>query len=150
MNRRHSLAALMITASLAGCTTSSNSSVNLNLQATRQNPGQIANVTLTDWGHQTGLNFIVSGVPNGAALPLRLYSFIYKGSCEQPGTVAYDLNDKVITERQPIRGWTFSRSAPVPIATLMGGDYSIVVRSAATDGSADLFCGNIKQAAKVQ
>ncbi|NUU39359.1 hypothetical protein [Pseudomonas sp. C2B4] len=146
MMLRNSIATLMIAASLYGCTTSSGKSVNVPLQATRQNAGQIGNVALADWDKQTGLSFFISGVPTGAILPLRLYSFINKGTCEQPGPVAYALNDKVNTERQPVRGWAFSRTAPVPLSTLLAGEYSVVVRSAATDGNADLFCGDIKEA----
>jgi hypothetical protein len=140
----------MVTASLFGCTTSSNHGVSVPLTATRQNTGQIGNVTLTDWDKQTGLSFFVSGVPTGAVLPLRLYSFINKGSCQQPGPVAYAMNDKVNTERQPVRGWTFSRSAPVELSVLLSGEYHIVVRTAATDGNVDIFCGDIKQANTVK
>ncbi|MBV6826014.1 hypothetical protein [Pseudomonas sp. PD9R] len=145
MNPRHSLAALMITASLFGCTTSSNPGVSVTLVPTRQNAGQIGNVVLSDWGKQTGLSFFISGVPTGASLPLRLYSFINKGSCQQPGPVAYAMNDKVTTERQPIRGWSFSRSAPVALPALLSSEHSILVRTAATDGNVDIFCGDIKQ-----
>ena len=145
MKLKNSLAALMVTVSLFGCTTSSNQSVNVTLVATRQNTGQIGNVVLSEWDKQTGLSFFISGAPSGVVLPLRLYSFINKGSCQQPGPVAYAMNDRVNTERQPIRGWAFSRSAPVPLQTLLAGEYSIVVRTAATDGNVDIFCGDIKQ-----
>ncbi|QFG30913.1 hypothetical protein F6476_17915 [Pseudomonas umsongensis] len=144
MKLRHSLAALLICASLLGCATSSRQSVSVTLDPTRQNTGQIGNVTLSEWDQQTGLSFFISGVPSGAALPLRLYSFINKGSCQQPGPVAYAMNDKVNTERQPIRGWSFSRSVPVALSVLLAGDYHIVVRTAATDGNVDIFCGDIK------
>jgi hypothetical protein len=147
MKLRHSLAALLVITSLFGCATSSKQSVFVNLDATRQNVGQIGNVTLSDWDKQTGLSFFISGAPTGASLPLRLYSFINKGSCQQPGPVAYAMNDKVNTERQPIRGWTFSRSVPVPLHDLMSSEHYIVVRTAATDGNVDIFCGNIKQKA---
>jgi hypothetical protein len=146
MKPRHSLAALMVCASLFGCATSSNQSVSVTLVATRQNTGQIGNVALSAWDQQTGLSFFISGAPSGASLPLRLYSFINKGSCEQPGPVAYAMNDRVNTERQPIRGWTFSRSVPVALPVLLSGDYHIVVRTAATDGNVDIFCGDIRQA----
>ncbi|WP_025111587.1 hypothetical protein [Pseudomonas sp. H1h] len=142
--------ALLITASLAGCAGSSGSSVNLQLTATRQNTGQIGNVTLADWGKQTNFNFFISGAPSGASLPLRLYAFINKGHCQQPGPVAYAMNDRVNTERQAIRGWTFSRSAPVALADLLAGDYSLVVRTAATDGSVDIFCADIRQGNSVK
>jgi hypothetical protein len=145
MKPRHSLVALMVSASLFGCATSSNQSVSVTLVATRQNTGQIGNVALSAWDQQTGLSFFISGVPGGAALPLRLYSFINKGSCQNPGPVAYAMNDRVNTERQPIRGWTFSRSVPVALPVLLTGEYHVVVRTAATDGNVDIFCGDIKQ-----
>ncbi|MDD0994724.1 hypothetical protein M5G20_02445 [Pseudomonas sp. TNT2022 ID1044] len=147
MKLRHSLAAVIVTTSLFGCTSSSNHGVFVNLDATRQNAGQIGSVTLSDWGKQTGLSFYISGAPTGAVLPLRLYSFINKGSCQQPGPVAYALNDKVNTERQPVRGWSFSRSAPVALPELLSSEHHIVVRTAATDGSVDIFCGDIKPSA---
>lgn len=145
MKRRHSLAALMVTASLFGCTTSSNHGVSVPLVATRQNTGQIGNVTLADWGKETGFSFFISGAPSGASLPLRLFTFINKGSCQHPGPVAYAMNDHVTTERQAIRGWAFSRSAPVAMQVLLSGEYSIVVRSAPDSGNVDIFCGDIRQ-----
>ena len=145
MNRRLSLAVLTLTASLFGCTTSSNHGVSVPLVATRQNTGQIGNVTLADWGKETGFSFFISGAPSGASLPLRLFTFINKGSCQQPGPVAYAMNDRVTTERQAIRGWAFSRSAPVALSVLLAGEYSIVVRSAPDSGNIDIFCGDIRQ-----
>jgi hypothetical protein len=140
----HSLTALLVAASLFGCASSSKPGANVTLTATRQNSGQIGNVTLADWGKDTGFSFFISGAPNGASLPLRLYTFVNKGSCAQPGPVAYAMNDKVNTERQPVRGWAFSRSAPVPLSTLLAGEYYVVVRTAATDGNVDIFCGDIR------
>ncbi|MNQ28860.1 hypothetical protein D3C85_421570 [compost metagenome] len=147
---RHSLAALMITASLFGCTTSSDHGVSVPLVATRHNTGQIGNVTLASWDKQTGLSFFISGAPSGVSLPLRLYTFINKGSCQQPGPVAYAMNDQVNTEPQPIRGWTFSRSAPVELPVLLSGEYSILVRTAPESGNVDIFCGDIKQASSMK
>lgn len=150
MKLRNSLAALLIGATLFGCATSSNKSVNVPLVATRQNAGQIGDVTLTSFENKTGLNFFISGAPTGVVLPLRLETFIYKGSCEKPGAVAYAMNDQVNTERQPIRGWTLSRTAPVAMSVLMAGGYSIVLRTTATDGNVDIFCGDIKPDAKAK
>ncbi|MDR6917070.1 hypothetical protein J2X66_003949 [Pseudomonas sp. 3296] len=145
MKLRNSLAALLVSVTLFGCATSSNPSVTVPLVATRQNAGQIGDVTLTSFDNKTGLSFFISGAPSGVTLPLRLYTFIYKGSCEKPGAVAYAMNDQVNTERQPIRGWTLSRTAPVALSVLLAGGYSIVVRTASTDGNVDIFCGDIKQ-----
>lgn len=147
---RHSLAALMVTASLFGCTTSSDHGVSVPLVATRHNTGQIGNVTLASWDKQTGLSFFISGAPSGVSLPLRLYTFINKGSCQQPGSVAYAMNDQVNTEPQPVRGWTFSRSAPVELPVLLSGEYSILVRTAPESGNVDIFCGDIKQASSMK
>ena len=144
MKFSHSLTALLVVASLFGCASESKPGANVTLTATRQNSGQIGNVTLADWGKDTGFSFFISGAPNGASLPLRLYTFVNKGSCAQPGPVAYAMNDKVNTERQPVRGWAFSRSAPVLLSTLLAGEYYVVVRTAATDGNVDIFCGDIR------
>ena len=144
MKLRHSLATLLVGATLFGCASSSQPGASVTLVATRQNSGQIGNVTLTDWDNKTGLSFFISGVPSGVILPLRLYSFIYKGSCQQPGAVAYAMNDQVNTERQAVRGWAFSRTAPVALSVLLAGEYSIVVRTSSTDGNVDIFCGDIK------
>jgi hypothetical protein len=150
MALRNSLSALMVTASLFGCTTSSDHGVSVTLVATRQNTGQIGNVTLTNWDKQTGFSFFISGVPSGTSLPLRLYTFINKSSCQQPGPVAYAMNDHINTERQAIRGWTFSRSAPVAMQVLLSGEYSIVVRSTPDSGNVDIFCGDIRQEGPVK
>jgi hypothetical protein len=145
MKLRHSLAALLVSATLFGCATSSTPSVNVPLVATQRNAGQIGNVTLTSFENKTGLNFFISGAPMGVTLPLRLYTFVYKGSCQKPGPVAYSMNEQVNTERQPIRGWTLSRTAPVEMSVLLSGEYSILVRTAPSDGNVDIYCGDIKQ-----
>ena len=139
------MAALLVTASLVGCTTSSNHSMNLPLAATHANPGKIATTTLTSVDDKTNFDFYITGVPAGTIMPPRIFTFINKGSCQQPGPVAYAMNDIVTTERQAIRGWTFSRSAPVELSALLAGEYSVVVRTAATDGNVDIFCGDIKE-----
>lgn len=145
MKLGNSFAVLMIFASLSGCTTSSDHGVTVPLVATRQNTGQIGTVTLTGWDKQTGLSFFISGAPSGTTLPLRLYTFINKGSCQQPGPVAFAMNDQVNTERQAIRGWTLSRTAPVELSTLLSGGYYLLVRTAPESGNVDIFCGDIKQ-----
>lgn len=70
---------------------------------------------------------------------LRLYSFIHKGTCQQPGPVAFAMNDKVNTQREPVRGWSFSRSAPIALQDLLSSEYSIVVRTAPESGNVDIF-----------
>ncbi|MHC8319851.1 hypothetical protein ACYZT4_03955 [Pseudomonas sp. GB2N2] len=142
----HSLAVLMITANIVGCTVPKTRGASVPLVATKQNAGQIGNVTLANWGKKTGLSFFISGAPSGTVLPLRLYTFIHKGSCQQPGPVAYAMNDLVNTERQAVRGWSFSRSAPVELPVLLASEHSIVVRTAPDSGNVDIFCGEIRRA----
>ncbi|VVN68439.1 hypothetical protein PS726_00247 [Pseudomonas fluorescens] len=145
MNVTNLLAVFMVATCICGCTTSSEQVMTVPLLATQRNAGQIANTTLAGRGTQTGFSFIISGIPSGVSLPLRLYTFIYKGSCEQPGPIAFSLNDQVNTERAAVRGWTYSRSAPVAMSELLSGGYSIVVRTAPSDGNVDIFCGDITQ-----
>lgn len=144
MNPCKILAVMLVTTSLLGCTHSSSESVNLPLAGTHRNAGQIGRVTLTDVNSQTNLNVYITGVPTGTLLPPRIFTFINKGSCQQPGATAYALNDQVNTRSDAgTKGWSFYRSAPVPLATLLAGGYSIVLRSAPSDGDTDIFCGDI-------
>jgi hypothetical protein len=149
MKLKTQLAALIAIAVIFGCSTSSNEAVTIPLNATSQNFGQIANATLVAQGKETGFTFIVSGAPSGTTLPLHLYTFVNKGSCEKPGAVAFAMNDRVNIDRiSSTRGWTYSRNAPVAMSALFSGEYSIVVRTAPADGSLDIFCGDIKQQAR--
>jgi hypothetical protein len=123
--------------------------MNLPLVATHQNPGKNATTTLTSVGDQTNFDFYITGVPNGTIMPPRIFTFINKGSCQQPGPVAYALNDKVNTEPNAgTGGWTFYRSAPIKMQDLLAGNYSVVLRTSPEDGNANIFCGNVAQATK--
>ncbi|MDD2058346.1 hypothetical protein N5D52_04965 [Pseudomonas sp. GD03860] len=147
MNFKCQLSCLLIFANIWGCTTSSTHVVTVSLDATRQNAGQVANATLANQGKQTGFTFFISGVPDGTSLPLRLYTFINKGSCRQPGPIAYAMNDRIDTERMArARAWTYSRSAHVAMPDLLSDDYSIVVRTTPADGDVEIFCGDIREA----
>lgn len=115
------------------------------LNATPMNAGRIAQATLVPRGDETSISFVISGVPSFTTRPVRLYTFIYPGSCAHPGiSPAYELNDRVTTERH-FRGdvWRMSRAAPVPLSTLRAGDYSLVLRTTPADGNVDIFCGDI-------
>jgi len=143
------MAALLVTASLVGCTTSSNHSMNLPLAATHANPGKIATTTLTSVDDKTNFDFYITGVPAGTIMPPRIFTFINKGSCQQPGPVAYALNDKVNTEPNAgTGGWTFYRSAPIKMQDLLAGNYSVLLRTSPEDGNTNIFCGNVAQATK--
>lgn len=146
MSLYRTLAFVLITTGLLGCTHSSSQSVNLALQATGRNAGQVGRVTLTDMGDKTNFNFYITGVPTGTILPPRLYSFVNQGSCQQPGPVAFAMNDQVNTRSDAgTKGWSFYRSAPISLTQLLAGAHSIVVRSAPSDGNGDIFCGDVAQ-----
>jgi len=148
MNYSTPLTALLVTASLLGCTSSSNQTISVPLKATQKNAGQIANATLNAVDGETNFDFYLSGVPDGTILPLRIFTFVNKGSCQQPGPVAYDMNDRITTQRATEAGWTFYRSAPIPLPDLLSGKYSILVRTTPEDGSVDIFCGDVVQAVR--
>ncbi|MDD2102174.1 hypothetical protein SOP85_03310 [Pseudomonas sp. YuFO20] len=142
------LVMLLGSAGLLGCASSSSHPVTLPLTATQQNTGQIGSTTLTTVDNETSFDFYISGVPDGTTLPLRLYTFVNKGSCQQPGPAAYDMNNRITTQRAAEAGWTFYRTAPVAVPELLSGKYSIVVRTTPEDGSVDIFCGDIAQAVR--
>lgn len=138
---------MLLAASLFGCSTASNQSMNLPLAATRANVGHTGNATLTPEGNQTNFDFFISGVPDGTVVPPRIFTFINKGSCQQPGPVAYAMNDKVNTKNEAgSNGWSFYRNAPISTSELLSGQYSILVQTSPEDGSVDIFCGDVAQA----
>lgn len=146
MSFRKKLVIALAATGLFGCNTVSEQEITLPLIATPQNRGEIAKVILASQGNQTAFSFFISGVPNGATLPLHLYTFVNKGSCKQPGPVAYAMNDRINTQRAAgLRGWTYSRIVPVAMRGLLAEEHSIVVRSAPSDGNFDIFCGDIAQ-----
>ncbi|MFJ3368138.1 hypothetical protein [Pseudomonas sp. NPDC086251] len=143
------LTILLMAATLFGCTSSSSHSLYVPLAATHKNPGHIGTTTLTGVGNQTDFDFYISGVPTSTTLPLRIYSFINKGSCQQPGPIAFAMNDKVNTQSVGgVNGFTFERSASIAMPELLSDHYSVVVRSAPEDGNVDLFCGDIAKATR--
>jgi hypothetical protein len=147
MSSKPWLAMLLATGLLSACMTPSESrtGVNIPLQATKHNAGRIAQVSLTAQDGATSMCFFIGGVPQGVTYPVRLYTFVYPGSCDQLGAApAYAMNQTVVT--RPVtrrRGWTLSKSVPVALSKLRAGDYAIVVRTSPANASLDIFCGNI-------
>ena len=120
--------------------------LDIRLTATRRNAGEMARATLMPRGDETSISLFVSGVPSGVTRPVHLYTYIYPGTCANPGeSPAYELNQTVNTYRH-FRGdaWRLSKAAPVALATLRAGDYAIVLRTSPADGNVDIFCGDIR------
>ncbi|MCY1203885.1 hypothetical protein D9M71_139010 [compost metagenome] len=150
MNAARLLALILISICFVGCASPSGSArdevLGVRLKATQQNAGHIAQATLAPRGDETTISLVVGGVPPYVSRPVRLYTFIYPGTCARRGTApAYELNRTLTTEQQ-FRGdvWRLSKSAPVPLSTLRAGDYSLVLRTTPADGNYDIFCGDIR------
>ncbi|MCO6056598.1 hypothetical protein NG726_07905 [Pseudomonas sp. MOB-449] len=150
MNAARYLALIIAAFVLCGCASPAGEAkkelLEVRLNATPKNAGRIAQATLVPRGDETSISFVISGVPSFTTRPVRLYTFIYPGSCVHPGaSPAYELNNTVTTERH-FKGdvWRMSKSAPVPLSTLRSGDYSLVLRTTPADGNYDIFCGDIR------
>lgn len=91
------------------------------------------------------MSIFVSGVPFGVTLPVRLFAYVYPGSCAARGTQpSHALNNTVLTEhRGSADGWRLSRIAKVPLATLRTAPHALVLRTSASDGGYEIFCGDI-------
>lgn len=142
------VASTMLLLALSGCTSGGGTSsehVQVKLTGTSKNSGRIGQATLSPRGDVTDVSAFVSGVPFGVTLPVRLYAFIYPGSCQQLGQQpAYELNNTVLTDHKGMAdGWRLSRTAQVPLATLRSAPHALVLRTPPSDGGQDIFCGNL-------
>lgn len=140
-----SLALLVAVGTIFGCATSPQvTSVPLN--ATLYNPGEAAQATLAPMGNRTELWVHASGVPSGNAVPARLYTYVYSGSCSSLGAKpVYKLNETVNAEfySPELQGVNLQKSLPVSYETLHSSGYVLVVREAPADGGQDIFCGKL-------
>lgn len=141
-----------MSACIAGCATSAGNGqarevVNVPLAAAPQNTGRAAMASMVRHGNGTGFMISVGGVsPVLRTIPVRLYTYIYPGSCGNLGTQpAYQMNRSLRSDEITVNGpWTLYNTAPVSFEQIRSGDYALVVRSAPWNGSVDLFCGNLK------
>ncbi|GGU51965.1 hypothetical protein GCM10009504_05930 [Pseudomonas laurentiana] len=145
MNRIPSLALLVMTSVISGCaTTGDHQVVNVPLNATQYNTGHIASALLASTtGNRTGLTIVVGGVPSSTALPAHIDTYIYSGTCENPGSKpVYEMKQSV-TARSVSSPLRLSTVAPATLSELRSGGYVLVLRAGPMDGSVNLFCGNI-------
>ena len=142
------LVALTALAASAVATTAeggSDDEFRITLNASSRNQGKLAWAFFAPHGDGTSIVLNVSGVPSDLVRPVRLYTYVYQGSCvELPASPAYELNEVVVPHRQWAPPLTLNKSLPMPASQLRSGGYSIVVRSGPLDGSIDLFCGDIR------
>ena len=117
----------------------------IKLKASPRNQGEIASASFAPQGDGTVMLLNVSGVPSGFVRPVRLYTYIYHGSCDQlAASPAYDLNEVVAPSRRSGAPFTMNKCVPLPLPQLRSGGYSVVVRASPVDGKIDLFCGDIR------
>jgi Rieske Fe-S protein len=144
MNRASCLALVVAVGAISACA-SRTKIVDVPLDATPQNATHIARATLSPVGDHTGIVLTVGGVPHDLAVPSRLESAIYAGSCQhlgaQPAYQTRQANRVDYPSMAPrTKLWA---QAPVALSELTKGDYALLVRSSPADGSRALFCGNI-------
>jgi hypothetical protein len=136
MNIVSSLALVVTVGWISGCATTTESQiVNIPLNATQYNAGNIAQATLAPMGRETNVSFFIG---------LHVYTYIYPGKCESLGPKpAYEMNQTVTTALMSSPAWHLSKKAPVALNELRSGGYAIVLRASPADGGFNLFCGNI-------
>jgi len=124
--------------------------VYVSLQATERNAGQIGRAFLLPEGTGTRVQIEVSGVPPMLATrPVHLYTYLYKGRCDQrPAEPAFALLERVLAQSPAgvasARGpYMVSNTVRLPFERVTAGPYAIVVRTPPADGSVDIFCGNV-------
>ncbi|WP_433740644.1 hypothetical protein [Pseudomonas putida] len=144
MSRTSWLALVVAAGTMYGCA-SRTDVVDVPLEATPLNAQHIARATLSPVGDQTSVWLTVGGVPHDLALPSRLDTAIYAGSCQQlSAQPAYKTRQANSVDYPSLAPRTqYWAQAPVALNELTKGHYALLVRTSAADGSQPLFCGNI-------
>lgn len=145
MNRTSWLALVVASGAIFGCANRAEI-VDVPLQATPENAQHIARATLSPVGNQTSVWLTVGGVPHDLALPSRLDTAIYAGSCEHlSAKPAYETRQSNSVDYPSLAPRTQHwAQAPVALSELTKGDYALLIRTSPADGSRPLFCGNIR------
>lgn len=144
MNRTPWLALVVVVGAISGCANRAEI-VDVPLSATPLNAQHVARATLSPAGDQTSILLTVGGVPQDMAVPSRLDTAIYAGSCQQLGaSPAYETHQANSVDYPSMaartRHWA---QAPVALSELAKGEYALLVRTSPADGSRPLFCGDI-------
>jgi hypothetical protein len=153
MVMRYWLASVIAATLTCGCAETADNrrsdTVSFMLQAGPRNAGETGRGFMTAQGDSTLINLTISGVPPWVVRPIRVFTFVYAGSCaKRDAAPAYALNDIVQVNAQNSIGlfgpFTLSKTLPVPMATVRSGEYAIVLRTSPADGNWDIFCGDMK------
>ena len=124
--------------------------VTIALNATSRNAGRVGSALLGAQGDRTLMVLTISGVPPWVSRPVQLLTFVYAGTCAEPGAApAYALNAIVQAQfsgnGRPAGPFTMEKTVPLPLDALRAGSYAIVLRTTAADGNVDIFCGDIRE-----
>jgi hypothetical protein len=147
------LASLVAAALSCGCAGTPDNrrsdTVSFVLQAGPRNAGETGRGFMTARGDRTLINLTITGVPPWVVRPIKLFTFVYAGSCaKRNARPAYALNDTVqVNAQNGTSGsgpFTIAKTVPAPMATLRSGEYAIVLRTSPADGNWDIFCGDMK------
>lgn len=147
MNTKISCAGLGLAVLLAGCAGPGGSISNdltITLKGTIQNVASLGQASFSREDTKTQLNLYIGGVPTWVTRPVQLQTFIYPGTCANPGAEpAYSLNDVVSTFLTAGSTWQMTKIIPVPLETFRSGKYAVVIRTMPFDRSLDIFCGDL-------
>jgi hypothetical protein len=122
------------------------------LSATTINAGQTGNASLVAVGDRTEVAVLVSGVPPGlSSRPVHLYTFLYPGTCANPGAApAYSLTRNVLAQAPgspaiaPVGGpFTITNEVAAPLSTIARGPFALRIYTSPADGNREIFCGDI-------
>src|SRR5262249_24997266 len=153
---RSILSALLGMALTAGCAgdvaAPSARFIQVTLAPTSVNAGEIGHATLVAVGDETVIAVWVSGVPPMlVSRPVHLYTFLYPGSCANPGAEpAYSLTKQVLAQ-SPVSTAIVTLSGPFSVTNLAParfdaiarGPFALRVLTAPADGNREIFCGDV-------
>ena len=124
----------------------------IQLVAATGNAGQIGRATIVAVGDRTEVAVWVSGVPPMlSSRPVHLYTFLYPGTCANPGAKpAYSLTANVLAQNPasnaiaPAGGpFTITNTVTAPFATIARGPFALRVYTSPADGNREIFCGDV-------
>jgi hypothetical protein len=119
------------------------------LHAGPRNIGQNGRAWLAARNDATAITYTVTGVPPWMARPVRLYTFVYAGSCAQHSEPpVHALNESVqaglFSRSSAVGPFTLAKTVPQSLDALRSGAFALVVRTSPADGNVDLFCGDLR------
>lgn len=116
----------------------------LRLQPTGDNVPSIGTAVLEPAGDKTGVEVEIGRVPDFAALPVHLYTYLYEGRCGDRSAKRYALDHISTAMDYGLARSMTSVSGTVPVAfeQVRSKPYAVSVQLAPADGGREIFCGD--------